>query len=786
MRIRRALEAESYGSPDLDHVSPPKRQRRDSTSRPIATQPTSPDYGSGFTDSFTGGRFEPAHLSHDMLADELQAAASNAASCDAFLLGQQVEENLLSNDWGLSGYEPQTAFSMTGSPNADCASQFPDSALLGHFSFPDQEQGQLHWGTAISSWSDTTYSPTTQNPFTTTIADERTDPCGRGSLKRRRTSSSTWRRQLHSPSPSSTNHWIAKHANESLISTNLLRIYHDVLEHNLSCWLTELTCPYQSSPASFQPHRVELAEWGSSWSNRLYHRTLKLEEAAKRAQLVRLSASEDHACSRALHLAIMAFATQWARGSRRQHGQDWPPPSKSNGELLEDSLGGLTGEFDREIQWHFWTQAEQALQAMTGVDSFRLACAEAILGLVQKPSNRDHQVVGVAGTKTFGRINGGFDQDTLLHDISQVISQDGPPKYLERAAARMHTLKFKFDLATKGAVRPCHGAGATNPVQPMSEDDQTSLGLLYWLAVMFDTVSSSMHRRPLTVSDQDCQHRDSRGDELDNPHWNIDLFAQDSLECPAQQPLWPCSYDKLAEAVTKSGPVKVLLYRHVAWLQNSLRRGQRGQKLEDLVRSAISLYNYWNATYGQLFRDLVRDFDCVPGRIRSWFVCISGHWHLAAMLLAELINTIDKQELGTREGMDRRLSGSAVTRIQETSAKEMSDLARVATPCGDGQPTEPQLPDFHPSVNEGTILTDPWTVILIQAFSKASVMLLAKADHYRQYALMETGGDGLAETIRCAQRCIRGLWFLGKQSDMAREVADILSRKLQFQQGTVI
>ncbi|KAK8017895.1 hypothetical protein PG993_014221 [Apiospora rasikravindrae] len=478
----------------------------------------------------------------------------------------------------------------------------------------------------------------------------------------------------------------------------------------------------------------------------------------------------------------MAFATQWPQGSRRQHEACW----NSNDSLAEDSWGELTKEFDMEIQWHFWTRAEQALQEVIGVESFRLACAEAILGLVQKPSNREHEVTGFAATKTSGRISPGVDQESLRLEISQVILEHDSPKYMERAARRMHTLKFKCDLAMKGVAQTSHSDGVSRRVQSMSEDDQTSLGLLYWLAVMFDTVSSSMNHRPLTVSDQDCQHRDSRSEEVDNSHWNIDLFVQDSLDSPTQRTRWPCAYEELAEAVTKSGPVKVLLYRHVAWLQNSLRRGQQGEKVESIVRSAMNLYFYWNATYGQLFRDMVRDFDCVPGRIRSWFVCISGHWHLAALLLAELIETVDKQELGTREGKDQRLGSSTVTRMKETSVNEVSDLARVASPYGNGQSPEPQLPGFHPSVNEGTILTDPWTVVLVQAFSKAAVMLLAKADHYRQYALMEIGGDGLAETIRRAQGCIKGLWFLGKKSDMARGVAGILTRELQFHLGTAI
>ncbi|KAK8041623.1 hypothetical protein PG994_014630 [Apiospora phragmitis] len=513
------------------------------------------------------------------------------------------------------------------------------------------------------------------------MANEEGNSRLRANLKRRRASGISQREWPNPLSSFAANRKIAASTNESLISSNLLRIYHDVLEHSLSCWLTEITCPYRSRPVPLQKS-FKSAEWGPSWSNRLYHRTLKLEEAAKKARLVRLSLSEDRACNRALHLAIMAFATQWTQGSRRNH------------EMAEDSFGGLADEFDREIQWHFWSQSEKVLREMTDVESFRLACAEAILGLVQELPHRElphreQEVATVAETKTYRPSRSRFDQDRLAHEISQAISQDGPPKYMERAARRMHTLKFRFDSVMKAVAhtRSSRDDGAINAAQSMSEDDQTSVGLLYWLAVMFDTVSSSINHRPLVVSDQDCQHQDSPGEEADSPRWNVDRFAQDRLESPAQRARWPCTYEELAEAVTKSGPVKVLLYRHVAWLQNSLRRGQQGEKIEDILHSAMNLYRYWNTTYGQLFRDLVRDFACVPGRIQSWFVCISGHWHLAAMLLAELIETVNKQGLGTRDGMDQRLRARIVARMQDTSIKELSDLAGVATSShADGGP----------------------------------------------------------------------------------------------------
>jgi hypothetical protein len=560
-------------------------------------------------------------------------------------------------------------------------------------------------------------------------------------------------------------------SNQGMISQNLLRIYHDVLEHSLSCWLTEVTCPYHLNDDFFQ-RRDSMSEWGESWSNRMYQGTLKLDQAARSTKLIKISPSDDQACARALHLAIMAFATQWAQGSCRQREQYSPLYDSFDPGKPEGAFDDLVEEFDRSLQWHFWSQAERALQDVSHIESFRVVCAEAVFGLTQKPWPQET----LEGSTVNGQTSG-LEEQSLTSQIAQEISRDGPPMYLERAARKMHALKFKFDSALK-RISSYRGDGATtDTVQSMGQEDKTMVGLLYWLAIMFDTVSSSMNERPVVVPDQDSHHASCRGEEADDAYWKVELFIQDKLEAPCHTIRWPCTYEVAASAVTRSAPVKVLLYRHVSYLQNTLRRGQSVEKIEQVIRNATSLYRYWNLTYGAFFRDLIHNYNSVPGRIQSWFVCISAHWHLACLILADLINTVDQKGLGIKASTQMRLRSRVVAKMQETSVKELSDLARVATP-----PSEEtncfQLPGFHPCVNEGTILTEPWTAILIRAFSKAAVWLLEDAEGYGQYGLGAYPNDGLSDTLKQAEYCIKGLWFLGKKSDMSRRVADILTRAL--------
>lgn len=583
--------------------------------------------------------------------------------------------------------------------------------------------------------------------------------------------------QLNTVSSSSTDHLMMKRSNQGMISQNLLQIYHDVLEHNLSCWLTELTCPYKVK-RGLSRTRTPVSEWGSSWSNRIYHRTLKLDLAARRAGFLELQPSEVRACNKALHLAIMAFATQWAQNSHRQHEQCSLYPKYSRMAERPNSISdaGVAEEFDRTLQWHFWKQAEAAIQDTSRIESFTAICAELVLGLAQRPRSQD-----ASGTFASREDMGERLTDASLRTkIAREIASDGPPVNLERAARKMHALKFRWDRSLASPSSQPKTDAAARTTAPLSQEDQTTVGLLYWLAIMFDTVSSSMNERPVVVPDYDSQHGDCQNDDGDYKGWDVDLFIQDKLESPRQATRWPCAYEAAAEAVTKSGPVKVLLYRHVSYLQNALRRGKTGSGIEQVIQNSMSLYRYWNRTYGIFFRDLVLNFSTVPGRIRSWFVCISAHWHLACLILSDLVHTVDREGQGVREETEKRLNSRVIDRMQEASARELADLARVATPLmEDTSSSEESQPfGFHPSVSQATILTEPWTEILIRAFSRATMLFLADAESRLQCGLGVMDGQKISDTLQQAEHCVRGLWFLGKKSDMARRVADILTPHL--------
>ncbi|KAI5456585.1 hypothetical protein BGZ63DRAFT_318566, partial [Mariannaea sp. PMI_226] len=550
-------------------------------------------------------------------------------------------------------------------------------------------------------------------------------------------------------SPFSMDQTMMARSNTQLISASLLQIYHDVLEHNLSCWVTEATCPYSAD--------VTTPEWGPYWSNRVYRRTVKLDQMAQSTRMIQLARSQDRAATRALHLSIMAFATQWAQGSRRQRQQYLSVGEE--GEVMEG--GEINEEFDRNLQRHFWDLAQRALQEVSDLESYRVVCAELVFGLTQKPWNEElaeeTMTTAAAGTATTA--------EDAMTQVNNIISSEGPPMYMERAARKMHALKYRYD-----SIRRRGGQAAT---VALDTEDTDTIGLLYWLTVMFDTVSSSMNERPVVVSDDDCHMDESSGP------WKIDMFADvdnggnNSSTTTTNNGTngiknddflhWPCSYEAAAEAVVKSAPVKILLFRHVSYLQNLLRKGiggrggqQQQQQMREVINSAMSVYRYWNSTYGAFFRELVHNFELVPPRIQGWFFCISAHWHLAALMLADLL--LEAGSLVEEDWAD------VACTIRTCSVRELSDLARVATGGGGGGGggSHPRLNNLHHAVSEGTILTEPWTMILIRAFSKAVVLGRAGEAMYSTTTNSDVG------------YCIRALWLLGKKSDMARKAAEVL------------
>lgn len=649
-----------------------------------------------------------------------------------------------------------------------------------------------------------------------------------------------------SPAPTNTvEYMMAARFNNHSISENLLQIYHDVLEHNLTCWITEETCPYNiwARPAkqkqikaiaagiplqapvvavggrrSWEPHQTYKSQFGPNWSNRVYRRVTKLDKKAQDTGIMRLSRAQNQASQKALHLVIMAFATQWAQGSQRQR--------EAYTAGFAQTTYASSEEFDRSIQRSLWHQARAALQDCADIESYRVACAELIFGLTQRPweefefaelelttssaqfSANVNMAHNAGGPTSFSEAR--RKREAILSKLTEVIQKDGPPIFIERAARKMHALKSKFDNYELGFLGEefSEPKDVTDSGSKITTEDGQTVGLLFWMAAMFDTISASLSERPAVLADDESQHEAAEHEQMfpgasfhssgseagtseadiamaikKSNRWRIDLFIQDNPERMSHQYHYPCSYEDATHNITHATPVKVLLYRQVLYLQNMLRKPYltKGRPTEEIVSETLMIYRYWNIKYGAFFRELIQHYPTVPSRIRGWFVCILAHWHLGALMLADVLELVDQNRVGLEENRQQRLTSRTVANIRRTSAIQLSDLARVATPLMPDSESDPTMPDFHFAVREGTILTEPWTILLIRAFSKASIIHLREADEIRQQGspdLLGHDSEACRESLRRSEDCIQALWYLGKKSDMARNVAVVLFRAM--------
>ena len=552
----------------------------------------------------------------------------------------------------------------------------------------------------------------------------------------------------------------------SMMTQNLIRIYHDSMENALSCWLTERNCPYNITSTPSKPAEnllldgVEI-EWGPRWSNRICTRVCRLDRVYSLVRGRRLTAAEDRTASRTLHTSIMAFASQWAQNSQARMGD----------------LASSVAQHERSIRETLWNQARQALSDSLGIPSFRVVFANIVLSLAQRPLDVEEDI-----------------------EVDELLDNDCAPVFLESALRQLFTFRYKLSRLKRQVpgylTQPKRELEISrDPILTNTEFSET-FNLLFWLGVMFDTLTAAMHQRPPVISDEDSQipcvslPSSPATNSVDLNGWNIasdhiqrkqgNLWGDLFLHKPAvahQGPRlvrWPFSYGDAAETLSDATPVKVLLYRRITHLQNLIYRGAKPEALENAIQSTLLVYQHWNSVYGRFMLDCMANHQDLMPRIQSWYVILAGHWHLATMILADTVETIDQARISLVSRREYREAIGLVTTLRRENALKVGGLAQCSLSVLDLP--HAQLRDFHDSVNEVAFLTEPWTMVLIRCFTKAASILLNEVDG-APYATHKWDSP-FEQSWRHCRNCINALWMLGRKSDMAFLAARSLYKDL--------
>ncbi|KAF2728807.1 hypothetical protein EJ04DRAFT_581094 [Polyplosphaeria fusca] len=676
-------------------------------------------------------------------------------------------------------------------------------------------------GSSIETLSDRIYdsvgdSPTSQEAVSIAACGNATKENGvvtKTSRKRRRHSSSSLRINSTTASSLSFANGFLVSSNNAFLAEGLLKIYHDSFENALACWLTERTCPYSKDS------EVSLAnDAGPDW-NRIYHRVFRLDRLASPIRGRNLTLAEEKAASRAINLAIFSFATQWAQSSNRSKAR-YPFHSEQGNNTYHvfSSSGSDTAApdntFDRELQVSAWHEARVALQDAAEIESFRVVLAQIVFSLTQKPTDDEKEDGKEAsatptkptmenGVRSRSTTPGLDDRDTtecedLLSKLSLAIDKDGPPIHLEQGLRLIHSLRSRMALSgrmnpnrsPKPAPHP-NGNPPKRSSNKFDDADRATVDLLFWLGVMFDTLSSAMHKRPLVVSDEDSDiyshhPRPTPSSPLPsaNPEslWDTYLFARQRPRLSSPPTHYPCPTSTATSLLCDAAPVKVLLFRKVTRIQTLLARNVGGARIEHAVSAALAVHEHWGALYAPFIRDCVEHHDALPPQVQSWYICLTGHWHLATLLLADLIEIIDASGLSLPHLRSDRETSRFVSAFRLRNCRALSDLARCAVPRDEGSFQRSR--EFHFAVNQGALLTEPWTAVLIRAMAKAGVILLEHEDSSATTVGLggeeeEDGGMDQEEAFRRADDCVKALWYLGRKSDMALSAARILGDALR-------
>ncbi|TKA71340.1 hypothetical protein B0A49_07453 [Cryomyces minteri] len=479
--------------------------------------------------------------------------------------------------------------------------------------------------------------------------------------------------------------------------------------------------------------------------------------------------------------------------------------SESSQSKLNDRTASSSLDFERSMQETFWHQARRALQETAEIESFRVIFAHIIFSLTQRPLSErlPSQNSFTNGPSPTTSENGATVSG--LTELDLIIESEGPPLFLETAMRQLFSYRCKLErIDRQRAVQMAKREGSdgansgSSQADPLSIGDRKTFNLLFWLGVMFDTLSSAMHRRPLVVSDEDSDILPEPPQDLFPPAsdeplmsyspmftkdgestlWGQFFLQEKRFRHSQHVARWPCALEDAAATLCDAAPVKVLLFRKVTHLQTLLSRRARHEKLEEAIQDALQVHQYWNDTYGRFILDCVANHDGLPPRIQSWYVVLAGHWHLAGLLLADMVEAVDKAQMGREAHRLFRQSSRLIWKLRKQNAYAVADLGRCSSPRADS--SFPKGPEFHFAVNKGALLTEPWTVVLIRSFGKAGYILLGSISSGGQRGQSDEEKDVQSSEaeIQCGF-CVRALWYLGRKSDMAYLVATALSNALK-------
>lgn len=130
---------------------------------------------------------------------------------------------------------------------------------------------------------------------------------------------------------------------------------------------------------------------------------------------------------------------------------------------------------------------------------------------------------------------------------------------------------------------------------------------------------------------------------------------------------------------------------------------------------------------------------------------------------------MDETEVGTELRRQGRDATNFVTRFREENCRTLSNIARCACLQEEGRELF--------SIGQGALWSEPWSDVLVRAFTAAGAILLEDA------ALSRGEASEQNDASERTHDCIKALQYLGRRSDKALSTATILQSELRLLEG---
>jgi hypothetical protein len=475
-----------------------------------------------------------------------------------------------------------------------------------------------------------------------------------------------------------------------------------------------------------------------------------------------LSQQDSDKASNAFTYAIMAFASQWLQ-------PDQAKSAEFTDQWAIHTAGRKFGEVQSPLQQELQRKAEDALRSCLGLTSFQVILAQLLFSWFRKPRVADKNPFGTSPTN---------------HKSTSPRSPGAHSPLDHTVLAVRQLLSWKRDIIAT-AKEAADFIPQRSFVLPKSIPRQGYLAfsVMFRFGVMCDTTTAVMRDRLPVIPDQESvfEIEDVKPSEYPASEavfsanravsmW--DSLAPESVcKFGMTAPRWPWTDEVAARVLQEVLALKNLLWRRLPTIQTSTASASAPYDLEKHIGETCQIYQYVTKQYAEFLEDCRVHLAQLSLKLKSWYLMICSHWHLACLILARHIELID--ETGQSEFVQRSLrqSSALVWGLRKDNTYAISRVASVAI-----------LPDFcsmscaHEDkflffADQGALTTEPWSEVLYQSITRSCEILLfwiacTKDPNLDpdQLVWLRTNAN-ILDLIENASGCIEALKYLGGRSD---------------------